>query len=398
MNRLYSIGRLIMPMAFFCACGVEKGGKVPEESLGFRSTPSGSPNDADADGYSGGQFQFVAGMGSQDAILGADGSVYVGTGYYEQIGSKLVANRTVLKFLADGSLDTSYDPGGSYRSLYGPLDIDIVSIDVNAAGEALVLGLVTDDDEETGKFDTHYELYSFDGAGELNLAFDKDGSLFMGDDVDKIVRWAGDGILVGNSAKLSKDGKEDATFKGVNSAPSSPETFVLNSDGSFFVGGATISRFDASGLESSASSEFSNDRLLGSVDNGQSILTYRESGGQASLKKYLPTGAPIEAATVALPWLTPMTPTSVQMRSDRIMLHEQTQEGKLRRAKFVVFGADGAQDPAFGTNGTCTYGTGEQNVYRLLLLPTGNVLALGSDEAGGFIAHLDKTCAPVPVP
>jgi uncharacterized delta-60 repeat protein len=312
----------------------------------------------------------VANFGSPilvaNAALQADGKIVV-------LISNDLSNFALVRFLPNGSVDTSFGSGGVAQTIFANFNFPH-SISIQSDGTIIVTGIATNDE-------IHFEFVAarFDNNGGLDATFGAGGQAtapvagLLGESVS-LIQPDGKILIAGSAlinprrptllamARFNSDGSLDSTF-GMNGSveQTSVVTFCsslgLDSAGDIFVvAGSAIAEFNPSGGPASHVTPAS---IVASSQNGASRATAFQPDG-------------------------------------RYVFAEALLEGPIRRrdtdTKVVRFTATGAIDATFSSPTFDFVGEGQANTgdvtAAVAIFPNGQVMLGASHFAGGFTNEL----------
>jgi uncharacterized delta-60 repeat protein len=163
----------------------------------------------------------------------ADGKILIGGSFNDYNGT---ARNRIARLNADGSLDTSFNPGTGASSI-------VRSIVVQTDGKILVGG-----DYSSFNGNSRGRIVRLNADGSLDAAFNQNGA-GADNSIQSIVLLTDGKILIGGNfanynntsrtrfAKLNTDGMLDAVFSPVNIAGSIVQTISVQADGNILIGG-----------------------------------------------------------------------------------------------------------------------------------------------------------------
>jgi uncharacterized delta-60 repeat protein len=188
---------------------------------------------------------FDPGSGADDRVravtVQTDGKVLIGGSFTTFDG---VARAGIARLNADGSLDTSFDPGSG-------ADSAVRSVVVQADGKVLIGGdFATVDDTERngiarlnadGSVDASFDPGSGASAGVYDMAVQTDGKVLVGGGFTTF-----DGVARKRIARLNADGSLDTGFDPGTGANNWVDAVALQADGKVLIGGL-FTTFDGTG-------------------------------------------------------------------------------------------------------------------------------------------------------
>ncbi|MGV3661370.1 MAG: choice-of-anchor D domain-containing protein [Prosthecobacter sp.] len=357
----------------------------------------------------------------------ADGKMLV-AGYGSSAGTTDFA---LLRYNANGSLDTSFGPSGTGMSMV-PINTGTdwaFGLAVHASGRIVLSG----SSSELAREDASIAMFNADGT--LYTGFDGDGKVLLSLGATLDVGYAlalkpsGEMVLAGYSyagrsedfaaMQLKPDGSLDNTFgnqgKFIHSASSSGErsyAIALQGDGKIVLGGHISSNgndfqvmrlntaglldtsFDTDGIVSTQIGTGGEvGRALSVQPDGKIVLAGYSNNGtndDFALVRYLSTGALDTSFDSDGKLVTP-----IGTGADQAFAAMQQGDGKMLVAgsaamtntdfAIVRYKADGSLDTTFDTDGKATFtvGTGTDVAYGIGLQRSGKII-LGGDASNDF--------------
>ncbi|MFM2404785.1 MAG: hypothetical protein RL223_2665, partial [Pseudomonadota bacterium] len=374
-------------------------------------------------GFDAASGQVVTPVGGQDdeaaaMVLQQDGRLLV-AGHQRIGGSDEVL---LMRHLADGQLDTSFGSGGIVTVLassFGGSNARLLTMAVQSDGCIVVAGRVT-----VG-VDTYALVQRYLADGSLDTSFSGDGTALWGAggvscEAGAMAIDAQGRILLGGTlngmfavARLLADGSLDASFGGgdgydwIDAGPGTDQVhaLVLQSDGGLLVGGSSGSdyallRWTASGALDAvfgSGGKVVGDlaggtdaiRALCVLDDGR-ILAAGDAGGSGGasdllVMRLLADGS-LDASFAGTGRATHSLGGADSARaigidaSDRIVLAGQSGSGQVALVRLL---ADGSLDAAFGQNGAVQPAVGSGSAASAVVLrPDGRLVAAGWSSDG----------------
>ncbi|MCP3916959.1 MAG: DUF4347 domain-containing protein, partial [bacterium] len=277
----------------------------------------------------------------------------------------------LIRYHADGTLDTSFDTDGIVITPVGSGDDSSFSIAVQSDGKILVAG-------KSNNANTDFALLRYNTDGSLDTSFDTDGIVTTdfgyGYDVGLGLMVQGDGkILVAGSswngsnddfalARYNADGSLDTSFDGdgmlitqVGTGNDYPEAATLQSDGKILVAGFARGSDDDFALV-----RYNTDGSLDTSFDTDGILTTAIGSGDDKGR-------------------------SVTVQVDgKILVAGESYNGSNYDFALVRYNADGSLDTSFDTDGKLTpaLGSGDDTIYAVPVQADGKILVAGNSHNG----------------
>jgi uncharacterized delta-60 repeat protein len=225
----------------------------------LRLNPDGSPDTSfDGDGIVTTQTSFQDDT-AYGVALQADGKIVV-AGY----GVENDNTFTIVRYNANGSLDTSFDGDGIAETTFGAVDAYGQAIVLQPNGKIVVAGYILNSG-------SRFALARYNSDGSLDTSFDGDGKLTTG---------AGPTNNISRAVALQPDGKILLTGQSGISNASVLATYRYNPDGS------PDNSFGTNGLVTTTISNTNNSSNFVAYQNIGKILVGGASDGEFSLVRY----------------------------------------------------------------------------------------------------------------
>lgn len=399
MNAGIYITLLILIMT--AACGVERG--VPVDTLPLQpsdETLNKKKLAIDPAGYSTGEFTLAGSYGIETVTVDIEGSFYIFSNTLYEADSGLELRPRALKFLADGTIDTSYNPVERFEDSIEDFNMDTSSAFVNGAKELFLLA-----DKQTGRdlqrTTAGTSIIKFNSAGYVDTAFAVKGSINSAEHGYTDIKATEQFLFIGGDSirRFSLAGVIDKTFAGSGKLANVSGEIFVTPDNSIFLDYGR--RFDALGVEDDRYDILTTVIGWDAAQNG--VLLFKGGNGATppSLSLVNSDGALNTAfgvnGFIELTWLTGTIYSSQLLSGNRILGYRVTDELGLAQIDYVVFNSDGSRNSAFGDpeTGKCSYRL--EAISKVALLPTGKVMITGESGTDSVIKHLGDTCVPVPV-
>lgn len=396
---------LVLASLFSCSCGVERG--VPTDTLPL------SPSDetlnkkrlaVDPAGYSTGSFTFSGSSRVDTATTDFDGNFYTFFDIRYLTDSGLEYRPRALKFLPDGTIDSSYNPIESYQDSIEDFKMTTKSAFVNAGKE---LFLLSDKkvDRTTQSAVAGTSIIKFNSAGYVDSAFGVNGGVNSTEKGYSQIEVTDQFLYIGGKSirRFSLTGEIDKTFAASGNQAAASGKFVVAADQSIFM--EYSQRFDAAGLEDTNFSHLDLGFMAVGWEAKLNGVIYFYSGSKTAAPKLtlinpdgtLNTGYGVSGYQ-ELTWLTGTDFNSYELSGSRLLVY-RISYGVPNTAivSYSVFNSDGSRITTFGDpdSGLCSYQL--ENVQHVSLLPSGKVLITGHLGDEIVTHHMGDTCVPVPV-
>jgi uncharacterized delta-60 repeat protein len=329
-------------------------------------------------------------------------------------------NLQVPAWAADGDLDTSFGTGGKVTTAIGSADDTAYSVVLQSDGKIIAVG------QSTNGANTDFAVVRYNADGSLDTSFDTDGkvttAIGSSNDNARSVVLQSDGkiVVVGNSwssvydfavVRYNADGSLDTSFSGDGiettqvggSLSDTAYSVVLQSDGKIIVAGASDSdfavvRYNADGsLDTSFDTDGKVTTPIGSgTDEAYSVVL--QSDGKIILSGYS-VGANRDFAVVRYhadgsldtsfgtggKVTTPIgsgtdEAKSVVLQSDgKIIAAGYSHNGANADLAVVRYNADGSLDTSFDTDGKVTtpIGSSSDGANSVVLQSDGKIIVAG---------------------
>ncbi len=278
----------------------------------------------------------------------------------------------LVRYNADGSLDTSFGTGGKVTTAIGTGYDEARSVVVQSGGKIVVAG-----SSENGS-NTDFALVRYNADGSLDTGFDTDG----------IVTTAiGSGDDAAFSVVVQSGGKIVAAGHSHNGSNNDFAVVRYNADGSLDIGfgtGGKVTTAIGSGADVAFSVVVQSDRKIvaaGHSDNGSNndfaVVRYNSDGSldtnfATDGKVTTPIGSRDEAR-------------SVVVQSDgKIVVAGSSENGSNTDFALVRYNADGSLDTGFDTDGivTTAIGSGDDAAFSVVVQSGGKIVAAGHSHNG----------------
>jgi uncharacterized delta-60 repeat protein len=333
-------------------------------------------------------------------------------------------NLQVPAWAADGDLDTSFGTGGKVTTAIGSADDTAYSVVLQSDGKIIAVG------QSDNGANTDFAVVRYNADGSLDTSFDTDGkvttAIGSSNDNARSVVLQSDGkiVVVGNSwssvydfavVRYNADGSLDTSFSGDGkvttqvggSLSDTAYSVVLQSDGKIIVAGTSDSdfavvRFNADGsLDTSFDTDGKVTTPIGSgTDEAYSVVL--QSDGKIILSGYS-VGANRDFTVVRYnadgsldtsfgtggKVTTPIgsgndEANSVVLQSDGKIILSGYSVGANTDFAVVRYNADGSLDTSFDTDGkvTTAIGSGTDEAYSVVLQSDGKIIAAGYSNNG----------------
>lgn len=334
---------------------------------------------------------FDPGPGSNDSVtrllLQPDGRVLI-SGYFTQVAG--TARRHVARLNANGSLDTSFDPGAGPNSW-------VRTIALQPDGKVLLGGLFSSVAGQfargvarltaSGSVDTVFDGVGIFSEEVATLALQADGKILIGGTFTDVA-----GVSQPYLTRFTASGVRDATYNSGAGADDSVLAIALRPDGSALVGGR-LSRFNGAlssrlvGLDANGAVDTAFDPGAGVSGTVYAIAHQPDGKSLVAGDLWEYDGAPVRSIVRVNPdgsrdpsfnagaGAYPSHPVAVALQSDgRVLVGGSFNsfDGQPRGAIARLL-SDGSVDPTFTTPDG-----GANSVYALALLPSGKVLIAGA--------------------
>ncbi|MGW2205231.1 calcium-binding protein [Streptomyces sp. NPDC001774] len=346
-----------------------------------------------------------------DVLVQSDGKiVVVGTDAPDSLG-----NYALVRYLADGSLDSTFGDGGKVSTDRGFIE-NAEAAAVQADGKIVVVGSASTDFETCCTF----TVARYTAAGSLDTTFGDGGVRLLtafgqpagGQDV--AVRPDGRIVAAGYTggrfavARLLADGTPDATFDGdgvvtTDPDPTSPEaggtgrSLALQSDGKVVVGGEVgTTRFDFMliryNADGSLDTGFSGDGMVrtdfGAYESAEEVVVQGDgkivaignTDADAAVARYLADGSPDTtfSSDGRVTTAGGAARDGLVQSDGRILVAGR---GGATGGDFglIRYNPDGALDPGFGTGGRVTTSFDGADIANAVALQSdGKIVAAGT--------------------
>ena len=179
---------------------------------------------------------FNSGMGANSSVESiatqVDGKILIGGGFTSYNG---VARNHIARLNADGSLDTTFNPGTGANNL-------VTSIAIQADGKILIGGWFTSYNgaarnyiarlNTNGNFDTAFNLGTGANGSIWSIAIQADGKILIGGAITTY-----NGVAQNNIARLNTNGILDTAFNLGTGANAGVDSIAIQADGKILFGG-----------------------------------------------------------------------------------------------------------------------------------------------------------------
>ncbi|MFC1762729.1 FG-GAP-like repeat-containing protein, partial [Planctomycetota bacterium] len=289
------------------------------------------------------------------------GSVHNGSNY----------DFAIVRYNADGSLDTAFDTDGKITTAIGSGDDYGQSVAIQSDGKIVVTGY----SHNGSNYDIAVVRYNTDGS--LDTSFDSDG---------KVTTAVGSGHDYGRSVVIQSDGKIVVAGDVMNGANRDYGLLRYDTDGSL------DTSFDSDGIYgvSTPADEYAYSIVLQS--DGKILLAGSwDNGGDVnfSLSRHNTDGSLDTSFDTDGKLITNLSSDdagrSVVLQSDgKILLAGYQHNGSNYDFALLRYNSDGSLDTDFGSSGaaTSTFGSGDDYAYSVAVQDDGKIVVVGEGNTG----------------
>jgi uncharacterized delta-60 repeat protein len=299
---------------------------------------------------------------ARSVVLQSDGKIVVVGNSWSS-----VYDFAVVRYNADGSLDTSFSGDGKVTTqVGGSLSDTAYSVVLQSDGKIIV----------AGTSDSDFAVVRFNADGSLDTSFDTDG---------KVTTPIGSGTDEAYSVVLQSDGK--IILSGYSVGANRDFTVVrYNADGSldtsFGTGGKVTTPIGSGNDEANSVVLQSDGKIILSgysvgANTDFAVVRYNADG---SLDTSFDTDGKVTTAIGS----SSDNARSVVLQSDGKIILSGYSVGATRDFAVVRYNADGSLDTSFGTGGIVTtpIGSGTDEAYSVVLQSDGKIIAAGYSNNG----------------